>query len=343
MKKYFFLAFIHFIFYSCKKENDYTSEIFTFNNPKIELKKPSYFPDFTEKTLENLPSKYGVELGKKLFYETRLSGNNTISCATCHIQQYAYADTNPQAIGIYNRKGLRNTPPIQNMAFLKYYMWDGAVTNLKEQPLIPIVTDEEMDSSVLRALNKIKDDPEYKILFQKNYEDGKINSYRMLECIAQYMLTLISDNSKYDKVIRKETTFSPLEQKGWDIFNQKCASCHSGALFTDQTFRNVGFPINPNIVEEAGRGRFTGKKEDFMKFRVPSLRNIEHTAPYGSFGQFATLRDVLDYFSNSVIDANNLDPILKNNGNKIPLSEEEKDALIAFMKTLTDKKFIGKE
>ena len=200
-----------------------------------------------------------------------------------------------------------------------------------------------MDSSVLRAINKIKNDPEYQILFQKAYRDGSINSYRMLESLAQYMLTLISANSKYDKVIQNEATFSPLEQEGFDIFNKKCISCHSGALFTDQTFRNIGFPRNPDHIEEAGRGRFTGKKEDFFKFRVPSLRNIEYTAPYGSFGQFATLKDVLDFLSNEVINSDNLDPILKNNGNKIPLTEKEKEALIAFMKTLSDKDFIEKK
>lgn len=337
------IIFTSIIFFSCKKDDNYIPENISFNNPKIELKKPSYFPDFTEKNLENLPTKYGVELGRKLFHEKRLSGDNTISCVTCHIQKNAYADNNPQAIGIHGRRGLRNTPPIQNMIFLKYYMWDGAVTNLKEQPRIPIVTDEEMDSSVLRAINKIKNDPEYQILFQKAYKDGSINSYRMLESLAQYMLTLISANSKYDKIIRNEATFSPLEQEGFDIFNKKCISCHNGALFTDQTFRNIGFPRNPDHIEEAGRGRFTGKKEDFFKFRVPSLRNIEYTAPYGSFGQFATLKDVLDFLSNEVINSENLDPILKNNGNKIPLTEKEKEALIAFMKTLSDKDFIEKK
>jgi len=112
-------------------------------------------------------------------------------------------------------------------------------------------------------------------------------------------------------------------------------------LFTDQSFRNVGFPLNPNT-DEAGRARVTGVPADYMSFRVPSLRNIEYTAPYGSFGQFPTLRSVLDYFDHGVLDADNLDPVLKENGNRIPLTEQEKEDLIAFMKTLSDSSFVGK-
>ena len=111
-------------------------------------------------------------------------------------------------------------------------------------------------------------------------------------------------------------------------------------MFTDQTFRNIGFPVNTNS-NEAGRARVTGDPKDYMSFRVPSLRNIEYTAPYGSFGQFATLKEVLDYLDNGVIAADNLDPILKNNNNRVPLTEEEKEALISFMKTLSDPNFIG--
>ena len=131
------------------------------------------------------------------------------------------------------------------------------------------------------------------------------------------------------------TVFSTL---GYQAFQQKCASCHSTELFTDQSFRNIGFPLNTDS-NEAGRARVTGNMEDYMSFRVPSLRNVEYTAPYGSFGQFAALKDVLDYFDSGVLDAANLDPLFKNNGNRIPLTEQEKAHLISFLKTLTDHTF----
>jgi len=206
-------------------------------------------------------------------------------------------------------------------------MWDGAVIDLKDQPIIPIITHEEMDSSLLEVIEKLKDDPAYKQALLKAYGDTKFSSERILGSMAQFMYTLISANSKYDRVTRDHTeTFTPVEEKGYTLFKQKCASCHKGALFTDESFRNVGFPKHPDVVEEAGRGRVTGNNDDLHRFRVPSLRNIEYTAPYGSFGQFASLKDVLDFFSNGVTDYPNLDPILKNNDKKIPLTEEEKEA-----------------
>lgn len=143
---------------------------------------------------------------------------------------------------------------------------------------------------------------------------------------------MISAGSKYDKVKRNEgEAFTESEERGYHAFKQKCASCHSTELFTDQSFRNVGFPLNLST-EEAGRARVTGIPADYMSFRVPSLRNVEYTAPYGSFGQFSTLKAVLDYFDNGVLDADNLDPILKENGNRIPLTEQEKQDIISFLK-----------
>ncbi|MDO4230221.1 MAG: cytochrome-c peroxidase [Capnocytophaga sp.] len=334
--KYFYLGFIGFLI-SC---NPKETEILPIENPKLSIPKPSNFPDFNPKINLAFPTQYGVELGFKLFNDPQLSGDNSISCASCHIQQKAFADGNSRAIGVKNRVGLRNTPPIQNMAFLKTYMWDGAVIDLKDQPHIPIETHEEMDSSMLEIIQKLKDNTDYQLAFQKAFGDKTINTERILSSLAQYMYTLISANSKYDKVTRNEgVSFTDSEQKGYNTFQNKCASCHKGTLQTDESFRNIGFPHHPDTVEEHGRARVTGFSSDFMKFRVPSLRNVAYTAPYGSFGQFATLKDVLDYFDQGVLNVDNLDPILKNNGNRIPLTEEEKENLIAFMKTLSDEDF----
>ena len=342
MKNILIFILLLSLFASCNKNNQEGALQIT--NPRLSLAIPTNFPPLNPLIETAYPTQYGVALGDKLFHDVRLSRDNSISCATCHIRGQAYGDRNPRAVGVAGRIGLRNTPPIQNMAFLTQYMWDGAVVDLKEQPVTPIVTHEEMDSSLLEVIKKLKDDAYYKEAFAKAYGDSCITSERVLGSIAQFMYTLISANSKYDHVTRDHTaTFTPLEQQGYTLFEAKCASCHKGTLFTDESFRNMGFPEHPDTVEESGRGRVTGSEDDLYRFRVPSLRNVAYTAPYGSFGQFATLKEVLDYFDRGVRDYPNLDPILKDNGGRIPLTEQEKEALIAFMKTLSDPKFIGLE
>ncbi len=337
MKKFLKVLPLLFLLASCSND-DYESIVY--DNPELSLNIPVGFPQVNNSFYTNKPTKYGVELGEKLFHEKRFSADNTISCASCHIQSNVFADNNVQAIGIEGRIGLRNTPPIQNLAFMRFYNWDGSKLSLENQPIVPIITHEEMDSSILEVIGKIQNDTSYKELFQKTFGDENITPERIYRSIAQYEYTLISANSKYDKVKRNEATFTENEMKGYQVFQQKCATCHSTELFTDQTFRNIGFPINTNS-NEAGRARVTGNMDEYMSFRVPSLRNVEYTAPYGSFGQFATLKDVLDYFDNGVLGADNLDPVFKNNGNRIPLTEQEKEVLISFMKTLSDLEFTG--
>src|SRR5690606_12420747 len=332
MKKAFVVLSIILLLLSCNRED--TIEPMPHTNPEITLDMPLGFPALNPSVARNRPTKYGVELGEKLFHEKKFSGNNTISCASCHNRSTAFADNHPQAVGIYNRVGLRNTPPIQNLAFMQFYNWDGHILQLEKQPLVPIITHEEMNASILTVIGKIKDERAYQDLFRNAFGDDKITPDRIYRSIAQYAYTLISANSKYDKIIRNEgEAFTETEARGYQIFRQKCEGCHSTALFTDQSFRNVGFPVNPST-EEAGRARVTGKPEDYMSFRVPSLRNAAYTAPYGSFGQFPTLKAVLDYFDNGVLEADNLDPILKENGNRIPLGEQEKIDIIAFINTL---------
>jgi len=337
MKNIIGILLLSFLFVSCSNDE---SDMIAVDNPEISLNIPSGFPELNAFVSQNKPTKFGVKLGAKLFSEKKFSADNTISCSTCHIQANAFTDHNPQAIGIEGRVGLRNTPSLQNLAFLKFYNWDGSKLQLETQPLVPIITHEEMNSSILEVIGKIKDDASYKDLFRNAFGDPNITPERIYKSIAQFEYTLISANSKYDKVKQNTVSFTASELQGYQTFQQKCASCHGTELFTDQSFRNIGFPLNTNT-NEAGRGRVTGIPSDFMSFRVPTLRNIEYTAPYGSFGQFATLRSVLDYFDKGVLDADNLDPIFKDNGKRIPLTEEEKNNLIAFMKTLSDTKFLG--
>lgn len=340
MKKIFGVLAFFFLFIACHKAD--IAEPIAEENPELSLAVPAGFPEMNTSVAQNKPTKFGVELGEKLFNEKRFSVANTISCGSCHQKENAFADHHPKGVGVYDRVGLRNTPPVQNMAFMRFYNWDGNVLQLEKQPLVPIITHEEMNSSIVEVISKISAGGEYQQLFKKAFGDINITPDRIYRSIAQYEYTLISANSKYDKVKRNEgEVFTETEKRGYQAFLSKCATCHSTELFTDQSFRNVGFPLNPST-EEAGRGRVTGIPSDYRKFRVPSLRNAEFTAPYGSFGQFATLMDVLNYFDNGVLDADNLDPILKANGNRIPLTETEKHDIISFIKTLSDGDFVGR-
>lgn len=335
-----FLRILPFVFLLVSCSNDDYEKILP-DNPELSIAIPIGFPEMNNSFHTNKPTKYGVELGEKLFNEKRLSADNSISCASCHIRSSAFADNHRQAIGIERRIGLRNTPPIQNLAFMRFYNWDGSKLSLENQSIVPIITHEEMDSSILEVIGKIQNDVLYRELFTKTFGDENITPERIYRSIAQYEYTLISANSKYDKVMRNEgVVFTESEKLGYQIFNQKCASCHSTELFTDQSFRNIGFPVNTDS-NEAGRTRVTGNMDEYMSFRVPSLRNVDLTAPYGSFGQFATLKDVLDFFDNGVLDADNLDPVFKSNNKRIPLTEQEKEHLISFMKTLSDLEFTG--
>ncbi|MBK1439882.1 c-type cytochrome [Parapedobacter sp. ISTM3] len=340
MNNVFGISLILLLLLSCNRDD--AIEPIPYDNPELALDIPAGFPPVNPSVDGNRPTRYGVELGEKLFHEKKFSGNNTISCASCHKPANAFADNNARAIGIDSRVGLRNVPPIQNLAFMEFYNWDGNILQLEKQPLVPIITHEEMDSSILEAIGKLGDEPEYKLMFTKAFGDENMTPERIYRSIAQYEYTLISANSKYDKIMRNEgETFTEGEARGYRTFKKKCVSCHSTELFTDQSFRNIGFPLSESS-EEAGRARVTGVPSDFMSFRVPSLRNSEYTAPYGSFGQFPTLRAVLDYFDRGVLNADNLDPILKANGNRIPLTEQEKDDLISFIKTLSDLVFIDR-
>lgn len=306
------------------------------------LEKPNGFPDITFDITGNPVTINGVALGKKLFYEGKLSRNNTISCGFCHIQEYAFTHHgHTVSHGINDRLGIRNTPPIQNLAFMKNFTWDGVSHNLDERSLVPITTDFEMDSSLPEVVGKLNADANYKKMFKAAFGDDNISGERVLKAISQFMYTMVSANSKYDKMKRGLETFSTEENHGMALFQSKCATCHSGELFTDESYRNTGQYYNAQF-DDRGRYRVTLDWNDNMKFRVPSLRNVEYTAPYMHDGRLYTLEAVMNFYSESVENQPNLDPALKQNGHiGIPLSSQEKSLIITFLKTLSDPSFIA--
>lgn len=312
-------------------------------NELLPVTVPSNFPPLVYDIEKNPPTRYGVELGKKLFYDGKLSANGFISCGFCHEQRFAFTHHGHQfSHGINDREGTRNTPSIANMAYFSEFAWDGAASHLDLFPIIPITSEVEMGETMNGVLQKLQRDDTYQQAFDAAFEEGGINYENFFKALAQFMVVLVSSNSKYDKYVRAEEggTLTARELKGLELFREKCASCHATDLFSDGSFRNNGLPPHP-IVNDLGRAEVSGSANDNYTFKVPSLRNVALTAPYMHDGRFGSLEAVLNFYENGVQDSPTLDPLLKTeNTLGIALTEVEKQALIAFLGTLTDEEFI---
>lgn len=342
MRNLIYLSVLFILVIGCKKDDGL--EPIPFQTTPLEVNFPENFPALTYQLDQNPPTAEGFELGRRLFYEGRLSSDNVISCGFCHIQLFAFTHNDHfVSHGANGVVGIRNAPPIQNMIFMEDFNWDGAAATLDMQPIIPITGEAEMNTSFDEIIEKLQVHPEYPELFSKAFENGEINSENILRALAQFQILMISSESKYDKFIRGEgnVTLTATESQGMDIFNNKCASCHSGILFTDESYRSNGLSVDPQY-NDIGRERVTGLASDRYKFKVPSLRNIEFTGPYMHDGRYWTLEEALDHYTDNVVDEGTLDPTLIQSDNSlgIPLTSEEKTALIAFLKTLSDPSFI---
>lgn len=343
MRTYSLIILGVLLFSSCMNQEEEYVQIP--NN--INLKIPANFPEMEYDLSKNPLTEQGVALGKMLFYEGRLASDGIISCGFCHEQASAFTHHgHTTSHGVDGKTGFRNAQPIQNLAFFSEFTWDGAAIHLDLQPIIPITSDFEMNETIPSVISKLSSYKEYDSMFSNAFGDKEVTSERILKALSQFMVTMISGDSKYDKVIRKEENaqFTLKEQKGYETFNNKCASCHSGALFTDKSYRNNGIPVNPRFPEEEGRKRVSGFADDFYKFRVPSLRNTEMSLPYMHDGRFGTLEDVLNFYTDGMVEnGSTVDPILRKADGSlgIDLTAKEKQHVIAFLKTLTDNTFLN--
>jgi cytochrome c peroxidase len=337
MKAIYLLLLILPLFWSCTDEDD------NYQNLPLVVNVPSNFPPLAYDLKNNPPTEKGFELGKKLFYDGRLASDGIVSCGFCHIQADAFTHHgHTVSHGVNNEVGTRNTPPIQNLAYQTAFMYDGATTHLDLQPIIPFTSPIEMNGNFSDVIIMMKADATYQKLFKRAFTDGQINAENMLKALGQFMVMVTSSNSRFDKFRRNEAggILSQQEQAGYSLFNQKCASCHATDLFTDNSFRNNGLQVNPAI-NDIGRYRVTQLDQDVYKFKVPSLRNIEKTAPYMHDGRLFTLEAVMEHYNSGVVNSNTLDPLLKANGKLgIPMTEVEKTQIISFLKTLTDSEYL---
>ena len=278
------------------------------------------------------------ELGKKLFYDPKLSRNGSISCANCHLSYTSFTHVDHAVShGIEGKKGTRNSPVLINLAWNNSFHWDGGVNHLEMQMINPIQHPVEMDNSLENVIAYLNSNHEYKKLFYAAYSDSTANSKSMLQAFAYFTSQLISSNSKYDQYKNKELKFSKQEKNGMKLFKKNCNSCHTAPLFNSNLFANNGLLIDTNY-NDVGRYAISKIGSDSLQFRVPTLRNIEHSYPYMHDGRFKKLRDVIDHYTNNIdINAPYLSGELRK---KIVLSDDEKKDLIAFLKTLTDKEFL---
>ncbi|WP_276480365.1 cytochrome-c peroxidase [Paraflavitalea pollutisoli] len=289
-------------------------------------------------TFTNNPlTEEGFELGRKLFYDGRLSKDGNIPCASCHQQFAAFATFDHNfSHGFDNQFTTRNAPPLFNLVWQQQTHWDGGIVNLEVQPLAPLTAPNEMAEDLNNVLKKLGQDGTYKSLFKAAFGDETINSQRMLYALTQFTGSMVSANSKYDQVKKGLTNFNAQEQMGYAIFQAKCNSCHAEPLFTDNSFRNTGLSVDPTI-KDYGRMRITNNKADSLKFKVPSLRNLYVSFPYAHDGRFISVNQALEHYNSGVQVSATVDPLVRNG---IPLTNNDKTYLQFFLRTLTDSSFI---
>jgi cytochrome c peroxidase len=319
-----------------------------------------------------------VALGKTLFFDKQLSVNNAQSCADCHAPEKAFTDGRRTARGAKGEFGPRNSMPLFNLAWKKEFFWDGRAKSLREQVLQPIQNPIEMHETLTNVVAKLRSsrreeaqtqkseignrksemsfltsaatDDNYPALFIAAFGSPEITAEKIALALENYLFTLTSFNAKFDRVLRSEEKFTPDEQRGFELFSTEydprrgqfgadCFHCHGGPLFQSQAFANNG---SDAAFTDIGREKVTGRASDRGKFAVPSLRNISLTAPYMHDGRFRTLEDVVEHYSTGIPRSATLDPNLaKHPDGGVPLSNADKRALVAFLKTLTDGQFLA--
>ena len=294
--------------------------IFTYKPTPVKFLSPKGWPAPAYNFNENPLTKEGIALGKKLFYDPVLSSDNTVSCATCHEPSAAFATyDHPLSHGV-NNLTTRNAPSLFNVAWQKEFMYDGRANSLETQALLPMHSSDEMDTNIPDVLKQLNTSPSYKKMFSAAFGPSKITLDQITKALSQFQLTLVSANSKYDQVMRGEASFMLPEKLGYEIFEKKCVSCHTPPLFSNYNYENTAITRDPHL-KDNGRARFTGNSADSLKFKVPSLRNVALSFPYGHDGRFYSLLDVLMHYRTS---------------GQIPLSNFEIGQLTAFLNTLTD-------
>ena len=316
---------------------------------------PANFPPMTIPA-DNPMTVEGVKLGRFLFYEERLSGNNTMSCASCHAQAFAFSDNGNQfSTGIDGIQGNRTSMVIQNLGWEQRFFWDGRAPTLEQQILGPVENPIEMHETWPSAVAKLQADPAYQALFRDAFGSTSIDKYKTAKAVAQFLRTLISGNSKFDRFMRGEELLTPEEQLGFLLTQQEggdpalglggqwgadCFHCHphGGARFTDGMMRNNGLD---SVFTDLGFYEVTGQPQDRGLFKTPSLRNVAVSGPFMHDGRFSTLEEVIEHYNSGGKVSPTVSPFMKFTQGGLQLTPEKKAQLLAFLNTLTDHEFLS--
>jgi cytochrome c peroxidase len=316
------------------------------------LELPAHFTTPVARRFDNTPrdnpiTDHGATLGRVLFYDTRLSANNTVSCGSCHVQKNAFVDPNRASKGFEGKLTDRHAMSLVNLRYSVRgrFFWDERAGSLEETVLLPIQSKIEMGQDLTRLMEVLAKDERYPELFRKAFGDEKITQERTAKALAQFLRSLVSYQSKYDEGLEKVASvrddfpnYTVQENRGKALFVNSCASCHlpgQDAHFSMIAPANNGLDADYKTAD-GGVGDITLDGRDIGRFKSPSLRNVERTAPYMHDGRFDTLEKVIDHYSKEVKPHPNLNPQMR----RLNFTESEKAALIAFLKTLTDHKFL---
>jgi cytochrome c peroxidase len=350
MKRLFLLSLVVVGFMACKPETNPKKE-YPAPRPVTLATKPFFPPAVIP--ADNPLTMEGIELGRHLFYETKLSGDNTQACASCHNQELAFTDNGERfSTGITGAVGTRNSMPLFNLTWTNRFFWDGRVATMRAQVLLPIEDPTEMHESLENAIFKLQQTALYPELFGKAFGDEVITEDRMAKALEQFILSIQSTDSKFDK-FRVNPALSPLspqETRGFNTFMREfsppgsgrpvgadCFHCHGTHLFTANNFTNNGLDESPAV----GFSIVTNDPNDIGKFKTPSLRNVAVSGPYMHDGRFATLEEVLEHYNAHIKQSPTLDVSLKSQGVGLGLSTQDKADIIAFLHTLTDSVYLN--
>ncbi len=354
----FVMLLLSLSFYACKKDSvptDNTAPKTTaYIAPSIQNFRAMPTDAANPMTLE------GIALGKKLFFDPILSRDSTISCSSCHKKENSFSDLRQRSRGVDDMQGPRHSMTLVNLAWQKdRFFWDGRVNTLRDQAAKPIEDSLEMHLPLAVAEQRIQRHPEYVDMFWKAFGTKTVTKDLITKAIEQFEKTLLSYNSKFDKYTRGELNLSASELRGLDIFKTEkgdCFHCHSTTapevfISPDRTFANNGLDTVSSIFDFAdfGLGKFTGNTADYGRFKIPTLRNLEFSAPYMHDARFATLDEVIDFYSAGPKGSPTLEPIMREKANKrleilghwgLDLTPDQKTDLKSFLLSLSDSTFV---